>query len=140
MKTIITFIFVACLFTASFAQTQITQEQVLLLESNIRFQSVTKQFVRDRASYVSGQDGTSGSTAGLTPINWAKQRTISASIVLHPNSQNYQEWVSQFTMFLKGQNVWVTDVDGTITAMIASGKFDELAGLVFALRTQQIEF
>lgn len=124
----------------------ITQQQVLALEANQEFRDVSKQFVRDRAIYVAGQNGTTGSLAGLTPENWAKQRFISKGIILHPNAQDYQEWVSQFTMFLKGQDVWVAGADlaasitATISAMISSGKFDELAGLTFELRAERIEF
>ena len=127
---------------------QITQEQVLILEANQRFQQVTKQFVRDRASYLVGLPDET--TTGLTAIEWAKQRIISAAIALHPNNQVYQDWVSQFTMFLKGQDVWVappdplpdgaTEADATIDAMLASGKFEELANLTYALRATTIEF
>lgn len=126
---------------------QITQEQVLELESNARFQSVSKQFIRDRATYLASQIGTTGNLAGLTPTDWAKQRILGAGFLFHPNSQNYQEWVSQFCMFLKGADVWVTSndpevtsADATITAMIASGKFDELSTLTFTRRSQLIEF
>ena len=128
----------------------ITQEQVLKLEASPRFQNVSKQYVRDRASYLLGQDGNAGNLAGLIPKEWAKQRFIGAGITLHPNSQDYQSWTSQFTMFLKGQDVWVappspllegvTEVDATIDAMLASGKFDELSELTYALRATVIEF
>lgn len=118
----------------------ITQEQAIELEGNTRFQSVAKQFVRDQATYLSSQNGTVGNLAGKTPENWAKARFIAKAILLHPNSQNYQDWVSQFTMLLKGQNVWETDAEGTIDAMILSGKFEELAILTFELRANVIEF
>lgn len=118
----------------------ITQAQIIELENNQSFRDTTKVFVRERASYLAGQNGTTGSLAGLTPEEWAKQRSIGAGIALHPNSQDYQEWVSQFTMFLKGQDVWDTDAATTIAAMVASGKFDELSILTYALRATQIEF
>jgi hypothetical protein len=118
----------------------ITQAQVLELEQNQTFRDMAKQFVRDRAIYVAGQDGTSGSTAGLSPVEWAKQRYISKSIILHPNNQDYQSWASQFSMFLKGQDVWDTDAATTIQAMVTSQKFEELANLTFELRAAQIEF
>ena len=82
---------------------QITQEQVLILESDLRFQNVSKQFVRDRANYLIGQNGETGNTAGKPAVEWAKQRLIAAGISYHPNNQVYQDWVSQFTMFLKGR-------------------------------------
>lgn len=133
----------------------ITQEQVIELEGNSRFQGVVKQFVRDFATYITQQNGTTGNLAGLTPENWAKQRFIAKGIALHPNSQNNQEWVSQVSMLLKGQNVWVagtpenpgppvvpavSNADATITAMIASGKFEELVTLTYTLRASVIEF
>lgn len=118
----------------------ITQSQVLELEQNQSFRDMAKQFVRDRSIYIVGQDGTNGNTAGLTPVNWAKQRLIAKGIILHPNSQDYQGWASQFSMFLKGQDVWDTDAATTIQAMVTSGKFDELANLTFELRAAQIEF
>jgi len=128
----------------------ITEEQVLKLEASPRFQSVSKQFVRDRSSYLIGQDGNAGNLAGLTPANWAKQRFIGAGVALHPNDQAYNNWASQFTMFLKGQDVWIappsplpegaTEVDATIDGLIASGKFNELSELTYALRATVIEF
>lgn len=118
----------------------ITQAQVLELEQNASFQNISKQFIRDRAIYVAGQDGTAGNTAGLSPVDWAKQRFISKAIIHHPNSQDYQSWASQFSMFLKGQDVWDTDAATTIQAMVASNKFEELANLTFALRAERIEF
>jgi hypothetical protein len=118
----------------------ITQKQVLELEANSTFKDVSKQFVRDRSTYLMNQDGTVGNLAGLTPANWARQRFIAAGISLHPNSQDYNEWASQFSMLLKGQDVWDTDAATTIDAMIASGKFEELAGLSYVLRATRIEF
>lgn len=118
----------------------ITQAQVIELENNQSFRDTTKVFVRERASYLGGQDGTTGNTAGLSAVNWAKQRIIGSRILLHPNAQDYQEWVSQFTMFLKGQDVWDTDAATTIADMVASGKFEELSNLTYALRATTIEF
>ena len=118
----------------------ITQAQIIELENNQSFKDTTKVFVRERASYLAGQNGTTGNLGGLTPVEWAKQRSIGANIFLHPNSQDYQEWVSQFTMFLKGQDVWNTDAQTTIAAMIASGKFEELSNLTYALRATTKEF
>jgi hypothetical protein len=128
------------------AKVAITQEQCLLLEQSTRFQNVSKQFIRDIATFLSGQDGTSGNTGGRTPSLWARVRFIGAGFLFHPNSQNYQEWVSQFTMALKGQVVWENtgtpeeQLDTTITDMISSGKFDELANIVYDRRASIIEF
>lgn len=118
----------------------ITQQQVLELEQNQNFKDVAKVFIRDRANYVTGQDGTPGNTAGLSPVDWAKQRFIAKGIFLHPNSQTYEEWSTQFAMFLKGQDVWNTDAATTIAGMISSNKFEELANLTFALRAERVEF
>lgn len=118
----------------------ITQPQIIELENNQSFKDMTKVFVRERASYLSGQNGTTGNLAGLTPVEWAKQRAIGAGIFLHPNSQDYQEWVAQFTMFLKGQDVWDTDAQTTINNMVSSGKFEELSGLTYALLASKMEF
>ncbi len=118
----------------------ITQAQAIELENNQSFKDMTKAFVRERATYLGGQDGTAGNLGGLTPVNWARQRSIGTPIALHPNSQDYQEWVSQFTMFLKGQDVWNTDAATTIQGMVASGKFEELTGLTYALRATRVEF
>lgn len=118
----------------------ITQKQVLELAANQTFRDVSKQFVRDRSTYLRGQVGTAGNLAGLTPENWARQRSIAAGVVFHPDAQDYTEWSTQFSMLLKGQDVWDTDAATTIDAMIASGKFDELAELTFATRATQIAF
>jgi len=118
----------------------ITQPQIIELENNQSFKDMTKVFVRERATYLNAQDGNAGSLAGLSPIEWAKQRFIGAGIFLHPNTQDYQEWVSQFTMFLKGQDVWNTDAATTINDMIASGKFEELATSAYTLRATTIDF
>lgn len=117
----------------------ISDEQRIELEKNSRFQDVTKQFVKNFAIFIVGNNG-DAPPGGMSKVEWAKRRTIGAGVVNHPNSQDYQEWVAQFSMYLKGQPVWDTDIDTTITAMIASGKFDELADLTYALRAQRIEF
>lgn len=117
----------------------ITDEQRIELERNARFQDVTKQFVKNRGIFLTTNNG-NPPPGSMTQIEWAKQRTIGAGVVQHPNSQDYNEWTMQFSMFLKGQDVWNTDADTTISAMIASGKFDELSELTYALRAQRIEF
>lgn len=128
----------------------ITPQQVLELEANQNFKDVSKQFVRDRAAYIAGQDGTPGNTAGLSPVEWAKERFIAKGILLHPNSHDYNEWASQFSILLKGQDVWDTDAATTIFNMsqpgntnppvLAQGKFEELANLTYEMRRQRIEF
>lgn len=130
----------------------ITAEQQISLEQSTRFQEVSKQYVKFIAQYLTSQDGTTGNLGGRTPIQWAQQRNIAAGVLLHPQSQPYPEWSAQMNMRLKGQNVWesVADadpaialqksIDATITAMIASGKFEELANDVFAIRGSRIEF
>lgn len=117
----------------------ITDEQRIELGNNVRFQNVSKQFVKNYSIFIVGNNGDTP-PGGMSKIEWAKRRSIAAGIVHHPNSQNYAEWIEQFLMYLKGQDVWDTDADTTITAMIASGKFDELADLTFALRATRIEF
>jgi len=85
-------------------------------------------------------DGTVGNLGGQNPVQWAKRRFIAAAINHSPNNQQYQDWAAQMCMTLKGANVWDTDVDTTITAMIASGKFEEMSNAIYDLRAKKIEF
>lgn len=130
----------------------ITEEQRIYLEASPRFQGMAQQYVKFIAQYLLTQDGTVGNLAGLSPVDWARQRFIAAGVALHPFSQQYNEWAAQMSMRLKGQDVWVpiadpdpltavqASIDATITAMINSGKFEELAKEIFALRGPRVEF
>ena len=138
----------------------ITEEQRTQLEASQRYRSIATEWVKSIATYLRGQDGTSGNTAGKSPVDWAKCRMVAAGIILHPNSQNYGEWISQMTMLLKGQDVWqsVADadpatalqksIDATIDFMVDSNpdpeitvcKFEELTNLVFTIQASPKEF
>lgn len=127
----------------------ITDEQRIGLERDPRYRDVATQFVRNYGIFIVGNNGNPPPGA-MTQVEWAQRRTIGAGVVQHPNSQDYNEWIAQFTMFLKGADVWVappdplpegeTEFDATIDAMIAANKFDELAELTYGLRAKRIEF
>jgi hypothetical protein len=112
------------------------------LQGNQEFQNQTRRSAENYASYIVGQDGTNGSTAGQTPVEWAKRRSIAAGIVSNPGSlvNTLQDWVAQFIIFLKGADVWNTDAATTIASMVTSGKFEELSELTYALRAKKVEF
>lgn len=120
----------------------ITDAQRTELQNNTEFQNQTRRAVENYASYIVGQDGTTGSLAGQTPQEWAKRRTIAAGFMQNPNAlvNQLSDWVAQFIIFLKGADVWTTDAATTIAGMVTSGKFEELAELTYALRAKQIVF
>jgi len=122
------------------AQTPITQEQVLQLEASPEYQNLAKQFVKDEATYLGGQNGTAGNTAGLTPNQWARQVFLAYAILSFPNNQNYTDWSAQMLMFLKGQPVWDTDVATTIAFLISSGKFEQITKQTYLLRGSTVDF
>lgn len=117
----------------------ITDEQRIGLERNPRYQDLCKTAIKNFAGFIQQNDGVDPPGV-MTQVEWAKQRMIAARISLHPNSQDYNEWIAQMTIFLKGSDVWTVDEEATITAMIASGKFDELSQLTFSLRATREEF
>lgn len=118
----------------------ITDAQRTELQGNVEFQNQSRRSVENYASYIVGQDGTSGSSAGQTPVEWAKRRFIAAGIMNYPTQLQLQEWVAQFIIFLKGADVWDTDAATTIANMVSNGKFEELSELTYALRAKKIEF
>jgi hypothetical protein len=122
------------------AQTVITPGQVIQLEESRDFQLMTKQFIKDHAVYLAGQDGRAGNTAGLSPNIWARHEMIAYDIMKAPNNQPYMDWASQMLQFLKGQPVWDTDVPKTIAYLISSGKFQQITIQTYALRAAAEEF
>jgi len=119
----------------------ITDEQRMQLRKSIRFQDMVRTSAANYAVYIHGQDGNAGSLAGLTPIEWAKQRFfIGESILQSPNSQDFENWYAQYAMLAKGMTIWETDVDSTIDFMLANNIFEVLANQTFVLRAQNIKF
>ena len=122
--------------------TQITPEQMIALENHARHRDLCKQWVKDIATYIRGLN--TGDEA------WAKKRFIAAGIAYHPNSQDYSEWVAQMTTSQKGAVIWdgidaeITEqnLDATVDFLNSNGgaKYDEMANLVYTLRSQKIEF
>ncbi len=117
----------------------ITDAQRVELQNNAVFQSTARKAVENYAVYITGQDGTTGNLGGVTPVEWAKRRTIGKKILQNPNGEDYPKWIAQFIIYLKGQNVWTTDAATSIAGMVSSGKFEELANNAFALKAQQID-
>lgn len=120
----------------------ITPEQLSALENFQRHRDICKQWVRDITTFKRGV--TSGNE------DWARGRMISARIALHPNSQDYSEWIAQMTATLKGQVVWdgadaaITEANlgATVDFLNASGgaKYDEMANAIYNLRATREEF
>lgn len=128
--------------------TAITPEQLVALASNTRHKNLCIQGIKEIATYLRTQDGTTNNTAGRTPVGWAKVRSIAGSIAQHPNSQDYGEWTEQMSQTLKGQPVWdgvdevINDanLNATVDFLIDNGKYDEITNLIYDLRSQRIEF
>jgi hypothetical protein len=121
---------------------QITPEQMIALENHQRHRDLCKQWIKDIATYMRGLD--SGNE------DWAKKRFIAAGIAYNPNSQDYSTWVAQMTASQKGAVIWdgadaeITpeNLDATVDFLAANNgaKYDEMANLVYTLRSQRIEF
>jgi hypothetical protein len=118
----------------------ITPGQIIELEQDGEYQKMAKQFIKDRAVYLAGQNGTAGNQAGLNPNAWARQEFLAYSVMRSPNRQDYPEWATQMLQFLKGQPVWDTDVATTLAFLVSSGKLEEITGQVYALRGTVVEF
>lgn len=118
----------------------ITPEQVTQLIAHPRHQEISKQWVRDIATFLRTLTGEDGQRAGKTPSDWARERMIAGRIINHPNAQDYQEWVTQMTSTLKGQAVWDNDLDGTVDFLTANNKYDEMANTIYILRMVREEF
>jgi len=120
--------------------TAITPEQMTALENNTRHREISKQWVKDIATFLRGT--ASGDET------WAKKRTIAAGIAHHPNSQDYAEWIAQMTATMKGAVVWdgvdaaITpeNLDATVNFLVAQNKYDEMANAIYTLRASRVEF
>ena len=119
----------------------ITDEQRKELENNQRYRDLCVMAVQNFAGYISQIDGTS-LPGGMSHVDWAKERIIGKEIVLHPNNQNYGEWISQFTLNLKGADIWDEEqgVEGTVDNMVETMKFDAVAQEIYRQRMQAIQF
>jgi hypothetical protein len=122
------------------AQTAITPGQIIELEQSGDFQKMAKQFIKDHAVYLAGQDGRTGNTAGLSPNVWARHEIVGYQVMSAPNNQPYSDWASQMLQFLKGQAVWDTDVNITIQYLVDSGKMQQITVQVYALRASAAPF
>lgn len=122
------------------AQTVITPGQVIQLEKSDDFQAMVKQFVKDHAVYLAGQDGRPGNLAGLSPNVWARHDMIGYRIMKDPFEEKWRDWSSQMLQFLKGQPVWDTDVAKTIEFLVSSGKMQQITVQTFALRASNEAF
>lgn len=122
------------------AQTVITPGQIIQLEDSRDFQMMTKQFIKDHAVYLAGQDGRTGNTAGLSPNLWARHEMIAYHVMKSPNGQPYTDWASQMLQFLKGQPVWDTDVTKTIQFLVDSGKMQQITVQAYKLRAAKEDF
>lgn len=122
--------------------TAITPEQMKALETHPRHRSICTQWIRDIATFLR-----------QTPtgdVTWAQKRIIAAAIALHPNTQDYTEWVTQMTATQKGAEIWdgadegITEenLNATIDFLASNGgaKYDEMANIIYTLRAAQVEF
>ena len=122
------------------AQTPITPGQIIELEQSTEFQKLTKQFIKDHAVYLAGQDGRGTNTAGLSPNIWARQEMMAYQVMKNPNNQPYSDWAAQMLQFLKGQPVWDTDVPTTVAFLVESGKMQQITVQTYELRSAAEEF
>jgi hypothetical protein len=122
--------------------TAITPEQMKALESHQRHRDICTQWVRDIATFL--RQTANGD------VTWAQKRVIAAGVALHPNSQDYSEWIAQMTATQKGAVIWdgidaeITpeNLDATVDFLASGGgtKYDEMANDVYTLRATRIEF
>lgn len=127
------------------AVVSITDEQRMNLRNNTRFIGLVKTAVRKYARELILLNGTTGNLDGLTPIEWARYRTIAKGIVLNPNSQDYEAWIEQFVMSITGVAIWddvANTEDAAINVIVAAGNlgFRTYVKLVFSVRSEKIEF
>jgi len=122
------------------ATTAITPGQIIELEQSGDFQKMCKQFIKDHAVYLAGQSGHEGQRAGLTPNVWARHEIVGYIVMKTPNNQPYTDWASQMLQFLKGQEVWDTDVTKTIEYLVSSGKFEQITTQTYGLRATVVDF
>ena len=122
------------------AQTAITPAQIIELEQSGDFQKMAKQFIKDHAVYLAGQDGNEGNRAGLTPNVWARHEILGYEVMKAPNNQPYNDWATQMLQFLKGQPVWDTDVPTTVQFLVDSGKLQQITVQTYALRASAVGF
>jgi len=120
--------------------TAITPGQIIQLEQSSDFQLMVKQFVKDHAVYLAGQDGRLNNTAGLSPNVWARHEMIGYRIMKSPFDERWIDWASQMLQFLKGQPVWDIDVAKTIEFLVSSGKFQQITIQTYALRASNEAF
>jgi len=120
----------------------ITPEQMKALEQHQRHRDICTQWVRDIATFLR--------QAPNGDVTWAQKRVIAAGIALHPNAQDYSEWIAQMTATQKGAVIWdgvdaeITpeNLDATVDFLASGGgaKYDEMANLIFTLRAPRVEF
>lgn len=118
----------------------ITPEQVTQLIAHPRHKEISKQWVRDIATFLRTLSGEDGNRAGMTPSDWARKRMIAGRVINHPNAQDFEEWTTQMTNTLKGAVVWEVDLNGTVDFLTANGKYDEMTNAIFILRMVREEF
>lgn len=115
---------------------------MIALEGHARHRNLCTRWVKDIATYLRGLNNGDES--------WAKRRMIAARVDFHPNSQDYNEWISQMTSTQKGQAIWdgagaeITpeNLDLTVDFLNANGgaKYDEMANIVYDKRAAKEEF
>jgi hypothetical protein len=120
--------------------TAITPGQIIELEQSGEFQKLAKQYIKDHAVYLAGQDGREGNRAGLTPNIWARQEMMAFRVMKDPNRQPYSDWAAQMLQFLKGQPVWENNVTDTITLLVDSGKMQQITVQTYELRSAAEDF
>jgi len=120
--------------------TSITPEQMTALENHARHKDISKQWVKDIATFL--RQTPNGDSV------WAQKRIIAASVAHHPNSQDYNEWIAQMTATLKGAVVWdgvdaeITpeNLDATVDFLVTGNNYDAMANDIYTLRASRVEF
>lgn len=123
----------------------ITDEQRMNLRNDARFIGLVKTAIKKYARELILLNGTTGNLDNLPPVEWAKYRFIAKSVVLNPNSQDYEEWIEQLIMAITGAVIWddvANTFDAAINTIVAAGNngFRAYVKLVYNIRADKVQF
>jgi hypothetical protein len=121
----------------------LTDKQRISIEGNADFQNLLRTAIFNEAIYKKTLSGAGLVNADAANV-WAKERFLAYGVVHNPGGIDFTSWLKQAIMILKDMAVYDnanTYLEATvIDYMIANSKFTELAGLVFAMKREKIEF
>lgn len=121
----------------------LTNEQRIAIEGNSRFQNLVRTAIFNEANYKKTLAGNGLGSAAAAEA-WAKERFISYGLVQNPVTIDFNSWLKQGIIVMKDMPVYdngnAYNEETVITYMVDNNKFAEIAGLIFILRSQQVEF